>query len=91
MNDLIIRQEVPKKPTGWSPVFFHENAYFDKTPLGKQRVCCNCKHRTKPDSCDIDGHFISYLACFTAWCRRWKKEEDAAEGMLLPEPYGGEE
>lgn len=24
--------------------------------------------------CEIDGHYISYVACFEKWCRRWARE-----------------
>lgn len=48
----------------------------------RKRCCCNCghniRHEIKPSviecSCEIDGHYISYVECFEGWCRRWKKE-----------------
>ena len=47
----------------------------------RKRVCCNCGRniRTEKDKriechCEIDGHYIGYIECFTGWCRRWKKE-----------------
>lgn len=49
---------------------------------GRKRICCNCGHniRTTEDNghvkcnCDIDGHYIGYVACFTHWCPKWKRE-----------------
>jgi len=51
--------------------------------------CCSCKHnkrkkdgesRNYPDyiycECEIDGHYISYIACFENVCERWVKEDD---------------
>ena len=49
----------------------------------RKRVCCNCGNniRIKDDDgnvirceCEIDGHWIGYIACFEHWCRRWKKD-----------------
>lgn len=48
----------------------------------RKRVCCNCGNniRKKMDGghvqcyCQIDGHYIGYIACFEDWCRRWRKE-----------------
>jgi len=48
----------------------------------RKRVCCNCGNniRKKVDGghiqcyCQIDGHYIGYVACFEYWCRRWRKE-----------------
>lgn len=47
------------------------------------KVCCNCRHniRTTVDeyhtkcNCDIDGHYIGYVACFEHWCRHWAKNK----------------
>ena len=44
--------------------------------------CCSCKHniRKKDEKggtyceCEIDGHYISYIACFENVCERWVKE-----------------
>lgn len=56
-------------------VFNHDEFYFEKTPIEKQRVCCNCRHRvpnaSMADKCNIDGHRIGYLQCFSNWCRHW--------------------
>ena len=42
--------------------------------------CCSCKHnKRKKDGeniyceCEIDGHYIGYIACFDNVCERWKK------------------
>ena len=52
------------------------------------RKCVNCGHniRSGPPAsiechCDIDGHYIGYIANFEHWCRRWKKDHtfDAVE------------
>lgn len=51
----------------------------------RKRVCCNCgnNQRIKDESgmvkecrCIIDGHYISYIACFEHWCNRWRKEKE---------------
>ena len=54
---------------------YHEDDYFEKTPIEKQRVCCNCRQRTTPDKCSVDGHYIGYMACMMAWCRHWASDE----------------
>lgn len=52
----------------------------------RKRCCCNCGHNLRiPDKrepllvdhneCEIDGHYIGYVECFTGWCKRWKKED----------------
>lgn len=47
------------------------------------KICCNCRHniRTKETTCiechcDIDGHYIGYIACFEHWCRHWAKDKE---------------
>lgn len=40
------------------------------------RVCCNCRHRVKIDRCEIDGHYIGYVAVFITWCRHWAKRRE---------------
>lgn len=40
------------------------------------RVCCNCRHRVKIDRCEIDGHYIGYVAVFITWCRHWAKRKE---------------
>jgi hypothetical protein len=44
------------------------------------KCCVSCKHnKRKKDGentyceCEIDGHYISYIACFDNVCERWKK------------------
>jgi len=51
--------------------------------------CCSCKHNKRkkdgektgyPDyiycECEIDKHYISYIACFENVCERWVKEDE---------------
>lgn len=45
------------------------------------KVCCNCRHNIRTGeigkvvcNCDIDGHYISYTACFENWCRHWASD-----------------
>lgn len=47
----------------------------------RKRVCCNCGHNIRHKEkdgiecrCDLDNHYIGYIACFEHWCRHWKKE-----------------
>lgn len=47
-----------------------------------KRVCCDCRHNIRTGEpahikchCEIDGHYIGYVACFEHWCRRWAKEK----------------
>lgn len=59
-------------------VVTHEDDYFEKTPIEKQRVCCNCRNRKASEvvsKCMIDGHYIGYVQCFTNWCRHWATDE----------------
>lgn len=59
-------------------VICHEDEYFEKTPVEKQRVCCNCRNRKRSetkDKCMIDGHYIGYVQCFTNWCMHWATDE----------------
>lgn len=48
------------------------------------KICCNCRHNIRtgkiPDiecHCDIDGHYIGYIACFEHWCRHWTKDKES--------------
>lgn len=52
--------------------------------MSKNRVCCNCCHNIRTDSdeyamvlcyCEIDGHYIGYVKCMEASCRRWASDE----------------
>ena len=45
--------------------------------------CCSCKHnKRKKDGeniyceCEIDGHYIGYIASFDNVCERWVKWDD---------------
>lgn len=47
-----------------------------------ERLCVNCRRniRIKNKSgiecrCEVDGHYIGYVATFTERCRKWAKEE----------------
>lgn len=49
----------------------------------ESECCCSCKHnirtRGKGQStcnCDIDGHYIGYVACFESVCDRWEGDAD---------------
>ena len=46
------------------------------------KVCCNCRHnirKSKKDyiecHCDIDNHYIGYVACMEYWCRHWATDK----------------
>ena len=48
----------------------------------RNRCCCNCRHNIRSGPigqtvchCEIDHHYISYVANFEGWCRRWAKEK----------------
>lgn len=48
----------------------------------KEKCCCTCKHNIRTGDignvechCEIDEHYINYVACFKRTCRRWKKNE----------------
>lgn len=65
-----------------SVVKIHEPEYFDKTPIEKQRVCCNCRRNKRVEEkghtncyCEIDGHYIGYVECFECWCKYWARGE----------------
>jgi hypothetical protein len=55
------------------------------TEKTKEYECCiTCKHnKRKKDGentyceCEIDKHYISYIANFDNVCERWVKEDDA--------------
>lgn len=62
-------------------MILHEPEYFDRTPIEKQRVCCNCWNCERVEEkghintyCSITGQYITYVQCFEGWCRRWRKE-----------------
>lgn len=63
----------------------HNDEYFNRVPIEKQRVCCNCRNRRTSETvskCMIDGHYIGYVECFTCWCLHWAtdKAEWESEG-----------
>ena len=45
-----------------------------------ERCCCFCGHNIRSGdigkvkcNCEIDGHYIGYVACFESWCKHWCK------------------
>ena len=49
--------------------------------MSEKRCCCNCRRcirKGEPGNietyCEIDGHYIGYVECFTGWCRRWASD-----------------
>ena len=47
------------------------------------KVCCNCRHNIRTGEkiniechCDLDNHYIGYIACMTHWCRHWSREKE---------------
>ena len=50
------------------------------------KACCNCRHniRTQAEDiitchCEMDGHYIGYIACFEGWCQHWAKDRSFEE------------
>lgn len=46
------------------------------------KVCCNCRHNIRHFNkdkggahCDIDNHYIGYVACMEYWCRHWASDK----------------
>lgn len=51
-----------------------------------EKCCCFCRHNIRTGEigdvkchCDIDGHYIGYVACFTQKCKRWALDKEASE------------
>ena len=49
---------------------------------GDIHCCCTCEHNVRhwrgaecTNRCDIDGHYIGYLACFGSVCDKWVLSE----------------
>ena len=49
----------------------------------KGKCCCNCKHDKRTweggnctTTCDIDGHYIGYVACFETMCEEWEEQDE---------------
>ena len=47
------------------------------------KVCCNCRHNIRTGTgadvecyCDVDDHYIGYVACMTHWCQKWAKDKE---------------
>ena len=45
------------------------------------KCCCSCSHNIRTGEpanitchCDIDGHYIGYVACFEDCCDDWKTD-----------------
>jgi len=50
------------------------------------KVCCNCRHNIRTGEitniechCDLDNHYIGYIACMTHCCRHWSREKSESE------------
>lgn len=49
----------------------------------ESECCCSCKHdirhrhedNTVTNYCEIDGHYIGYVACFESVCDKWEEQE----------------
>lgn len=46
------------------------------------KVCCNCRHNIRTQekdhircNCDIDNHYIGYVACMEHWCKHWATDK----------------
>ena len=52
------------------------------TDATESKCCCNCKHNIRKEDnegeiyceCEIDKHYIGYVACFCCSCDKWKGE-----------------
>lgn len=50
----------------------------------EEECCCSCKHNIRKGhpiyniicECEIDGHYINYVACFENVCELWKEAEE---------------
>lgn len=50
------------------------------------KCCCSCDHNIRKYDgidietyCEIDNHYIGYVANFESVCEEWKEEEDAGD------------
>lgn len=48
----------------------------------ESECCCSCKHNIRKKKkgwtyceCEIDSHYIGYVACFDNVCERWEQDE----------------
>lgn len=48
----------------------------------EEECCCSCKHNKRiPEAkfischCDVDGHYIGYVANFESVCKMWESAE----------------
>lgn len=54
-------------------IYYHNEEYYDKTPVEKQRMCINCIHRqVEPSRCKLHDTFLHYETVFVGWCKKWK-------------------
>ena len=53
----------------------------------EEECCCTCKHNIREKEtiadiygiyceCEIDGHYIGYVACFESVCELWEEAEE---------------
>lgn len=52
--------------------------------VNEEQCCCRCKHNIRKKhpiyrvicECEIDGHYIGYVANFECVCKMWEEAED---------------
>lgn len=50
----------------------------------ESECCCSCKHNIRKKDknkniyceCEIDGHYIGYVACFETVCEEWEGDKE---------------
>ena len=51
----------------------------------EEECCCSCRHNIRKQDkkmagiyceCEIDGHYINYVACFERVCEMWEEAEN---------------
>lgn len=56
----------------------------------EEECCCSCIHNNRKSDekqagiyceCELDGHYIDYVACFVDVCEKWKFGARCAMGM----------
>ena len=59
-------------------IYYHNEEYFAKTPVEKQRMCINCIHRqAEPSRCKLHDMFLHYETVFVGWCKNWKIDNES--------------
>lgn len=56
--------------------------------VNESRCCCSCRHNKRYHDeggmcyceCEIDGHYIGYIACFENVCDEYKAESEVEDG-----------